>query len=117
MSVTTPVAERATEQRRLPAHASSGTAMEPDLDRDLIGTCAFLAAILDGRTADCLWEDGRDRGFLVYGQDIEEPRVWDPLRHSFLYIDVRDDDWRLYDFATARHFRVQKVGETLTFAD
>jgi hypothetical protein len=86
-------------------------------DPDLIGTCAFVAAYLRGLAVDCLWEGDRDRGFAVFGLGVNEPRIWDPLRHSFVYVDPFDDQWRLYDFASARHFRVTPQADELIVAD
>jgi hypothetical protein len=99
----------------MPMPMPSGDANAPDLDRDLVGTCAFRAVLLTGQAADCLCEGDQDRGFLVFGRDVGEPRVWDPLRHSFLYVDARGDGWRIYDFASARHFLALRSGNGLQF--
>jgi hypothetical protein len=88
-----------------------------DLDHELVGTCAFVAAYLRGVPADCLWEHERDRGFGVFGMAVREPRIWDALRHSFVYVDAHEGGWRLYDFASARHVRVRRVGDELLFTD
>jgi hypothetical protein len=88
-----------------------------NLDRELVGTCAFVAAYLRGVTVECLWEHERDRGFEVFGEDVNQPRIWDPLRHSFVYLDEHGDGWRLYDFSSAHHFRVERVADALRFTD
>jgi hypothetical protein len=113
MSARKPGAKR-TRSKEL---ALRGDPLKVDLDRDLVGTCAFLAVLLTGQAADCLWEGDQDRGFLVFGRDVGEPRVWDPLRHSFLYVDTRGDGWRIYDFASARHFLAERSGNGLQFID
>ena len=88
-----------------------------DLDREMIGTCAFVAAYLRGVSVGCLWERERDRGFGVFGESVDDPRIWDPLRHSFVYVDAHEGGWRLYDFSSAHHFRVDRVADALRFAD
>jgi hypothetical protein len=87
------------------------------LDLELVGTCAFIAAYLRGVAVECLWEHERDRGFGVFGEGVNQPRIWDPLRHSFVYLDPQGDGWRLYDFASAHHLQVRRVGDELRFAD
>jgi hypothetical protein len=88
-----------------------------ELDRDIVGTCAYVAAYLTGVRTHCLWEGDRDRGFTMIGADTDTPRVWDPQRASYVHIHTEDDGWWLYDFASAHHLRAQGAPEELVFTD
>jgi hypothetical protein len=95
-------------------------ATQTSVDRDLVGTCAFLTAYLAGVPATYLEEVGVARGFQVIVSTGQDRRVvWDPKRSSYVHVRPEPDNahWRLYDFASARHLRVERSDDEFNFAD
>ena len=88
-----------------------------DPTADLAASCACVASFLVGRPILRLNEGRQTHDFSAVWLTARQLCVWDAERTSYVHVGPIGTAWQLFDVATGRTLRIDRLGQQFTFTE